>query len=63
MEKTVPKASVCLKAAFTTFINSMSPLECVFYRLKTELANLSCVAIKGEKGGTYSFAQGAGSKS
>lgn len=28
-----------------------SCLECVFYRLKTELANLSCVAIKGEKGG------------
>lgn len=48
LEKTLAGALVCLKAAFT-FINSRSPLQRVFYRLKTELANLSCEAIKGEK--------------
>lgn len=49
LEKTLAEALVCLKAAVTTFINSAGSLQRGFYRLKTELANLSCEAIKGEK--------------
>lgn len=45
-EKTYEGFGHSLKAAFKTFINS---LNVYFYRLKPVLANLSFLAIKGEK--------------